>query len=174
VVVGGHLVFAADQLTGAVAGTVLVTLVLLCGLAVPVALAVALVAPRAFDVRTTLAGVAASVVMVDLTLGVFTGTLASIELATGRSPSRLVVALVCVVVAVGLHPAWLRVRETLDQVLFGGRPDPVGVVSTLGDELRRGGGPQQWLDALRVSVDLPSVALHHDGEVAAASGSPVR
>jgi signal transduction histidine kinase len=72
----------------------------------------------------------------------------------------------------------VRVRETLDQVLFGGRPDPVGVVSSLGDEFRRGGGPQQWLDALRASVDLPWAALHQDvehraDEVVATSGHPV-
>ena len=63
-----------------------------------------------------------------------------------------------------------QVRETLERVLFGGRPDPVGVVSTLGDELRRGGGPQHWLEALRASVDLPSVALHDHDEVVASAG----
>ena len=36
VVVGGHLLFAADQVHGVVADTVVLTLVLLCGLAVPV------------------------------------------------------------------------------------------------------------------------------------------
>ena len=170
VVVGGHLLFAAHQVSGAVADTVVLTLVLLCGLAVPVTLAIALVAPRAFDVRAATAWVAASILMVDLTLGVLSGTLALFEIVADRAPSRLVIASVCVVVAAGFHPAWLQVRETLERVLFGGRPDPVGVVSTLGDELRRGGGPQQWLEALRVSVDLPSVALHDHDEVVASAG----
>ncbi|GLZ45958.1 hypothetical protein Acsp06_21430 [Actinomycetospora sp. NBRC 106375] len=169
-VVGGHLVFAAQEFSGTVADTVLLTLTLLCGLAVPVTLVVALLAPRATDVRALIAKVAASVVMVDLTLGVFVGAQAVVTLATGAPPSRLVTALLCVAVAAGFHPAWLQVRDTLDQVLFGGRPDPVGVVTTLGDEFRRGGGPQQWLDALRASVDLPSVALRHGDEIVASSG----
>ena len=170
VVVGGHLVFASEQLPGAAVAAVVLVLVLLCGLAVPVSLVVALVAPRVLDVRATIAWVAAGIVMVDLALGVFAGGQAALELATGRAPSRVAVSILCVLVAAGFHPAWLRVRETLDQVLFGGRPDPVGVVSTLGDEFRRGGGPQQWLDALRASVDLPSVALRHDDEVVARAG----
>ncbi|MHC1558010.1 sensor histidine kinase [Actinomycetospora sp. C-140] len=170
-VVGGHLVFAAQEVVGTVADTVLLTLTLLCGLAVPVTVVVALLAPRAVDVRALIAKVAASVVMVDLALGVFVGGQAVLALLTGAPPSRLVTSVLCVAVAAGFHPAWLQVRDTLDQVLFGGRPDPVGVVTTLGDEFRRGGGPQQWLDALRSSVDLPSVALQHGGEVVASSGA---
>ncbi|MDD7939245.1 sensor histidine kinase [Actinomycetospora lutea] len=173
VVVGGHLLFAAEQFAGSAVETALLTVVLLCGLGIPAALVVALVAPRVTDVRRAISGVAVVIVMVDLALGVFAGTLATLEAITGRPPPRAVASVVCVVVAAGFHPALVRVRETLDQVLFGGRPDPVGVVSSLGDEFRRGGGPQQWLDALRASVDLPWAALHHDDEVVATSGRPV-
>ncbi|MFC5137094.1 sensor histidine kinase [Actinomycetospora rhizophila] len=178
VIVGGHLLFAAEQFPGSAVETALLTVVGLCGLGIPAALVVALVAPRAADVRRAISGVAVVIVMIDLALGVFAGTLATLEALTGRAPSRAVASVVCVVVAAGFHPALVRVRETLDQVLFGGRPDPVGVVSSLGDEFRRGGGPQQWLDALRASVDLPWAALHqdvdlHDDEVVATSGDPV-
>ena len=169
-VIGGHLLFAAEQLPGAVATIVVLTLVLLCGLAVPLTLAVALVAPRVLDVRVTIARVAASIVMVDLTLGVFAGAQAGLELATGRPPGKVVVSVLCVVVAAGFHPAWLQVRETLDQVLFGGRPDPVGVVTTLGDEFRRGGGPQQWLDALCAAAALTYAELRQGDEPIAVSG----
>jgi signal transduction histidine kinase len=172
VLVDGHLLFAAEQFAGTTAETVLLTAVLLGGLGMPVALVVALVAPRATDVRRAISGVAVVIVMIDLALGVFAATLASWEALTGRPPSRAVASFVCVVVAAGFHPALVRVRETLDQVLFGGRPDPVGVVSSLGEEFRRGGGPQQWLDALRASVDLPWAALHHEDEVVATSGRP--
>ncbi|MEJ2888761.1 sensor histidine kinase [Actinomycetospora aeridis] len=172
VVVGGHLIFAAEQFVGSPVETALLTGVLLCGLGVPVGLVVALVAPRVTDVRRAISGVAVVIVMVDLALGVFAGTLATLEALTGRPPSRSVASVVCVVVAAVFHPALVRVRETLDQVLFGGRPDPVGVVSSLGDEFRRGGGPQQWLDALRASVDLPWVAVRHEDEVVVTSGHP--
>ncbi|GAA4784377.1 hypothetical protein GCM10023200_17520 [Actinomycetospora chlora] len=165
-----HLLFAVEQVPGTVLAAVLVSAAVLCGLAVPASLVVALLAPRVADVRRAISGVAVVIVMVDLALGAFAGTLAVLEVTTGRPPSRAVASVVCVVVAALFHPALVRVRETLDQVMFGGRPDPVGVVSVLGDELRRGGGPQQWLDALRASVDLPSVALHHDGHVVAAAG----
>ncbi|HWN26306.1 MAG TPA: sensor histidine kinase [Actinomycetospora sp.] len=170
VVVGGHLLFAAEQFVGTPVETLLLAAVLVCGLAVPASLVVALLAPRAADVRRVIAGLAAGIVMVDLALGVFAGTLAVLELATGRPPSRSVAAMVCVVVAAGFHPALVRVRETLDQVLFGGRPDPVGVVTTLGDEFRRGGGPQQWLDALCAAAALTYAELRHGDETIAVSG----
>jgi signal transduction histidine kinase len=169
-IVGGHVLFLAESWTGAavaVADTVLV----LCGLVLPLTLAVALVAPRSVDVRRVIAVTVLSVLMVDLVLATFTGTLAVVEALTGRPPPRLLPSLLCVAIAAGFHPVLRRVREALDQVLFGGRPDPVGVVASLGGELRRGGDPQRWLDAVRAAADLPYAELRHDDRTLAASGS---
>ena len=74
-------------------------------------------------------------------------------------------------IAAGFHPVLRRVREALDQVLFGGRPDPVGVVTSLGGELRRGGDPQRWLDTVRTAADLPYAELRHDDRTLAVSGT---
>jgi len=169
-VVGGHVLFVAETWNGA-ALAVAVTVLLLCGAVLPVTLAVALVAPRWIDVRRVIAATVLAVLMVDLVLAAFTGSLAVIAALTGRPAPRLVPSLLCVVIAVGFHPVMRRVRTALDQVLFGGRPDPVGVVSSLGSELRRGGDPQRWLDTVRLAVDLPYAELIHDDRRLAVSGT---
>lgn len=170
-VVGGHLLFAAEALPPAGAD-VLVAVTVVGSLAAPAGVAFALFAPRALDVRTLISEVASAVVMLDLALGVYTGSLAAVELLGSAPAPPIVVPALVVVVAAGFHPARVAVRATLDQVLFGGRPDPVGVVSTLGDELSRGGGPAQWLDALCAAADLPGAQLRRGSEVVATSGSP--
>ncbi len=169
-VVGGHVLFIAASWTGPALAAA-VTVLVLCGLVLPVTLAVALVAPRSVDVRRVIAVTVLSVLMVDLVLAAFTGTLAVITGLTGRPPPRLVPSLLCVVIAAGFHPAMRRVREALDQVLFGGRPDPVGVVSSLGSELRRGGDPQRWLDTVRAAAELPFAELIHEDRRLAVSGT---
>ena len=107
--------------------------------------------------------------MIDLTLGVLSGTLAVVELAVGRSPSRLVVASVCVVVAVGFHPAWRRCARPSSGSCSAAAPTRWAWSPPSGTSCG-GAAAQEWLEALRASVDLPSVALHDHGEVVASAG----
>ena len=79
-VVGGHVLFVAETWNGA-ALAVAVTVLLLCGAVLPVTLAVALVAPRWIDVRRVIAATVLAVLMVDLVLAAFTGSLSVV----GRS-----------------------------------------------------------------------------------------
>ncbi|MGH4007230.1 MAG: hypothetical protein ACRDTH_03505 [Pseudonocardiaceae bacterium] len=74
------------------------------------------------------------------------------------------------VIAVGFHPVMIRVQTAMDELLFGGRADPVDTLTRLGTELTAGSSPQEWLDTLRVALSVPSVQLREDGRIVAASG----
>jgi signal transduction histidine kinase len=62
------------------------------------------------------------------------------------------------------------VRGFVDEVLFGGRPDPVRTLSRLGGQLSAGSTPHDWLETLRVALGAPAVLLRQDGVPLAATG----
>ena len=83
-------------------------------------------------------------------------------------------ALLWLVVGVSLSlltAALVRVRGTMDELLFGGRADAVDTLTRLGSELTAGTAPRDWLDTLRTALGVPWLALRADGVVVAESGS---
>jgi signal transduction histidine kinase len=138
-------------------------------LVLPLTAAVAVLAPRAADVRAVIGDASVAGVMSALVLAEFGGAQSLIALATGQPPGKAVQGLLAAAVAAGFHPTMVRVRAVMDEVLFGGRPDPVDTLARLGAELAAGSGPREWLDALRSALGVPWLALREDGRVVAES-----
>lgn len=145
-------------------------------LLLPLTVAIAVLAPRRFDVRAVIGRVTVVAVMATLTVAAFTGTEAAVTALSGRAPPAPARALLAAVIAAGFHPTLVRVRGVLEELLFGGRADTVATLTLLGTELSTGSPPQEWADTLRVALGVPSVVLTGRGRVLAASpaaaGSP--
>lgn len=135
----------------------------------PLTVATAVLAPRRVDVRVVISRAMVVVVMLTLTVAVFTGTESAVAALSGRqlpAPGR---ALLAAAIAAGFHPAMVAVGAALEEMLYGGRTDAMGTLTMLTTELSAGSPPQEWLDTLRVALGVPSVVLTEHGQVLAAS-----
>lgn len=128
-------------------------------LPLPVAAVVAIRDPGAVNVHTVLARIVVGFSMVGLSSTTFAGMASGYELAAGRAPDLLVQGLIALAIAVAYHPVRGQVREIVEELLFGGRTDPVDALARIGDELASGSSPQAWLRALRHALAVPAVEL---------------
>jgi signal transduction histidine kinase len=101
---------------------------------------------------------------------VFVGGASVYRLVAGEPPSLGVLGVLVTVIAAGYHPVLVRVRDTADELLFGGRADPVETLTLLGSELSAGSSPQEWLRALRLALGVPAVELRTQDRTVARSG----
>lgn len=138
---------------------------------IPASMAVGVIKPETLDIRGL--AVTASVVLTLLFgyIAYFAGTLALLSLMGAQDLSPIALALVGLAGGTLLHPAARTLRDVMDQLLFGHRPDPLDaatqVVGTIGSD------PRQALDALRSALSLPYAALWNGKQVIAQSGEPV-
>ena len=149
-------------------GTVLALLLL----PLPLCAGIAVVSPRVTDVRGVISRLTVAAVMLTITVAVSALALSTLQLTTGQQPSVGWTGVVATAVAAGFHPVLVRVRTSVDELLFGGRADPVDALTRLGTELSAGSSPTEWLAALRTALAVPGVELHADGVVLAAAGEP--
>jgi signal transduction histidine kinase len=103
-------------------------------------------------------------------LAAFVGALAAIEVLGAEEVSPAVPALVAFLLALGVHPAAVRLRGTMDQMLFGDRPDPWEAASTAVSAI--GDDPHAALGAIREAMALPYLAIEGRDGVLVESGSP--
>jgi signal transduction histidine kinase len=139
-------------------------------LGIPLTAAIAVLAPRALDVRAMISRAGVLAVMLALVAAVYFGVEAGFTMQPGRPLARGLRFVLVAVIAVGFHPVMVRVQIAMDELLFGGRADPVDTLTRLGTELTAGSPPQEWLDTLRAALSVPSVELREDGRIVAASG----
>jgi len=145
-------------------------------IAVPVAIALAVSRHRLLDIEVVLNR---TLVYGALTIVVLLAYGAAVvlvgRLAFGRGLALAVVALGSLIAA----SARDRVQLLVDQLLYGQRRDPYGVVARLGGRLDQATGPSEALgvlgDELRSALKLPFVAiLPHDARLTpVTSGVPV-
>lgn len=164
------LLFASE--TAQVGPVALAVGVALAALVLPLTAAVAVVAPRVVDVRAVISTVSVHAVTSALVLATYGGAGAVVEVATGAPPGRTLQGMLVVAIAAGFPPTLVRVRRVMDELLFGGRADPVDTLTRLGGELTAGSGPHEWLDTLRGALGVPWLALREDGRVLAEAGTP--
>lgn len=138
----------------------------------PLSAGIAVLSPDRFDVRPLISLSVVLAVMLTLVVAVFAGAVAGWTVLIGSGPPVGVLALLAAVIAAGFHPVMVQARSSVDEMLFGGRPDPVQTLTRLGDQLTAGTSPQQWLDTLRSALAVPAVVLRQDGTVVASSGDP--
>ncbi|MDQ3423604.1 MAG: histidine kinase [Actinomycetota bacterium] len=163
----GHLVFVGEA-TGLAEPAFVPAIVL--SLLAPASVAVGLVAPGGYDVRRLISGFVVSVVMVDLTIGIVAGSLAGWTIVTGSPPNKGTVAVLATACAAAFGPVLVRVRRTIEEVLFGGSSDPLEAMSRLGAELGADSSPNGWVAALRSALVVPRVELRIAGALLAAAG----
>ncbi|QBF46753.1 sensor histidine kinase [Janibacter limosus] len=156
--------FAAPNVSGAVLAVVLLCLV-------GPAMYVGAVHPDLVDVR----GVAVHVVVaVTASVGyvaAFVGLAAFLELLAGGQPSVGVLGIIGAGLAATFQPARQLLRGVIDELLFGSRPDPLGVAGEVADQV--GDDPLRALHVIRHAMVLPYVAVRMNGAVVAESGTEV-
>jgi signal transduction histidine kinase len=138
----------------------------------PLSAGIAVLAPDRFDVRPLISLSVVLAVMLALVVAVFVGAVAGWTVVTGSEPPVSLLGLLAAVIAAGFHPVLVQARTSIDEMLFGGRPDPVQTLTRLGGQLTAGASPQDWLDTLRTALAVPAVVLRQDGVVVASSGDP--
>ncbi|TQS41053.1 sensor histidine kinase [Cryptosporangium phraense] len=139
-------------------------------LALPLSAAIALLAPRWTDVRTVISHAVTGVTMVVLAVAVYAGGESVLRLLAGGVPPLSARAVLAAAVAAGFHPARVRVRAAVDELLFGGRSDPVDALTRLGSELTAGSPPTEWLETLRSALAVPGLVIRREDDVVAAAG----
>lgn len=167
---GGMLLFAAENsLPMGPVDTVVATSAL--SLPLPLAITVALLAPRRADVRVVIRGATVLIVMLALSAAVYEGVAAVWELVVGARPGKGVPALLAAAIAAGYQPVRLRVEASMDEMLFGRSADPVETLTRLGTDLTAGAPPPLWLHTLRSTLGVPGIALRQDGTAVATVGT---
>ncbi|PWJ55833.1 Histidine kinase [Quadrisphaera granulorum] len=177
VLAAGQVLFAVDGPPDAPLGasadghwSVVAALAVLLGGAVAVAaLVVGLRAPLVVDVRRLVAQLAGYAVSVEVALALFTLGQVVVRALTGAPPRKAGYALLAVGVAATFHPVALLVRWLFDELLFGGRRDPVAVMSNLGVQLRSESDPAAWVASLRADLGAARVELWDDVDLLAAA-----
>jgi signal transduction histidine kinase len=143
-------------------------LMLLAVPAIPVAVTIAIVRHRLFDIRLV---VSRTVLYGLLTLGVvgaFAGLVAVLDRSLRGADAPVVAA---VVIALACDPARRRLQRVVDRAFYGTRDDPVRAVSAVGQRLA-GDDLTAVLDAVRETLRLPFAALRDVDAELAAGGRP--
>jgi signal transduction histidine kinase len=154
---------SADEVIGGPA--VVTAVVAVLGLPLPASVAFAALAPRRVDVRVVISRVAVLAVMLLLIVPAYSGVVAVIEALAGARLRVGAQGLVVAGIALLFQPVLARVRAGTDEMLFGGRADPVRTLTRLGSQLTAGASPQEWLDTLRAALGVQQLQLRSDDQV---------
>jgi signal transduction histidine kinase len=141
-------------------------------LPLPISAGIALVGPDDRDVRGLISRITLHVVMLTFSLSLFATCAAGLQALNGGPVPVGLLGVVAALIAAAYHPILLHARGTIDELLFGGRADPVSTLGRLGDQLTSGIAPEQWLESLRSALAVPSLVLRRGQDVLAAAGDP--
>ena len=163
------LIGAVPVAGGALAGVSQV--LFLAGLAAGIAIAVLRYRLYELDlfIRRSLLYAALSALVVASYVGLVAATGAVLADRAGTAPSLIAAA----IVAVAFHPTRLRLQSAVDRLVYGGRREPYGVISRLGDRLESalapGDAAKAIVETVATELRLPDVAIKIDGHVVAAT-----
>ncbi len=103
----------------------------------PVAMVVGVVRPDLVDVRglVTRAVVAASVVVVNLSVALRSASPRPRRALQGEPLAVTPVVVLCALLAFGVRPLQVLLRGVVDRLLFGDRPDPLAAATSLADRI---------------------------------------
>ncbi len=163
----GQVAFAVQRASAAPLAALL--------LAVAAALAALLLglrAPLVVDVRRLISQVTRYAVSVEVALALFSGGRALVTAVRGEPLGTAATGVLAVAVATAFHPVSLLVRRLFDELLFGGRRDPVAVMSSLSAQLRTASTPTEWVASLRADLGASRVELWDLEELLASAEVP--
>lgn len=135
---------------------------------IPVSMAVGLLRPDTVDVRGLAVTSGVAVALAVGYIAYFMTAVALLDLVGVPDPPASALALIGLVGAVALHPVGTALRGVMDEILFGGRPDPLAAATRVVDTI--GADPQEALDAVRAALSLPYLALRRGEDLLARSG----
>ncbi|GAA3153103.1 hypothetical protein GCM10010486_18660 [Nonomuraea roseoviolacea subsp. carminata] len=167
-------VLAAALLTVALAGVALAApwgAVVIASAAVPlpVAVSVAIVAHRLWDLDLLLSRALAFGALSVALLGTYALVAFTLGGVLGSGASAVLVALV-------VHPLYVRVLGAANRLVYGEREDPARALRRLGTRLSDAGSPGELLDRMAAEVRrvlrVHYVAVEESGVVVASSGRP--
>jgi hypothetical protein len=159
---------AADSMPGPFTAFLFIAS-LLC-LPLPLTTGIALLAPDRTDVRPVISRVVLGAVMVTLTVSVFGLTVALLRLVSDQPPGIGALGLITAAIGAAYHPVLVQARNTIDELLFGGRADPLPTLTRLGEQLSAATAPEEWLESLRRSVAVQGLVLRQNGAQVASAG----
>lgn len=158
----GLLAFLLD---GAPAATT-AAIALLAVLPVPMYVGAAL--PDIVDVRALVVRVVVTLVVALTYVAAFVAVASGLELVAGRTLQVGVVAVAGAVVAFGVGPLTRVLRASVDELLFGRRPDPLDAATALVGGI--GSDPARALEVVRTALVLPYAGLRDGTRELASSG----
>lgn len=159
--------FGGDE-TASVVTTMFALLVLLL---VPTAMAVGAVNPDVVDVRWLATTLTVTLTVLVCFLGAASMVVYGIEVIGGAPPTTSAVIVVCGLLALAVAPARAWLYGTIEQLLFGGRPDPITALATVADTM--GDDLAAALDTLRSALVLPYVRLEVAGRPPVIAGHEI-
>ncbi len=127
--------------------------------------------PDLVDVRGVVVTLVVGVVAASVYVATWVLLVALLAALGLRDPSLGTLGLLGALAALGVHPVQRVLRSSVDQVLFGIRPDPLGAASQVVRSM--GEDPQQALNGIREVLVLPHVALRRPDGRTLVSGAPV-
>lgn len=139
--------------------------------AIPLSMVVGVLRPDTVDVRGLAVAASVTATLAIGYLAYFASAVAVLQIVGITDPSPVALAVVGLLGAVALHPAASALRGVMDEILFGGRPDPLDAASRVADTIGR--DPDEALTAVREALNLPYVALRRGDDILAHSGEPV-
>lgn len=142
-------------------------------LPLPISAATALIAPDRRDVRALISWLALHVLTLTMAMSLFATCAAGLQAVNGRPASVGLLGVIAALIAAAYHPILEQARGTIDELLFGGRADPMLTLGRLGDQLTSGIAPEQWLESLRSALAVPSLVLRRGPDVLTAAGDPI-
>ncbi len=156
-------------------GVLLLVGVTTTGSVLPLAIGVAILRSRLFDVEVVLSRTLTYGCLTALVVGTYAAVLILVRALVGRDD--LAGLLAVGVVAVAVHPVHSRVRRRVERWVYGDRSDPFAAVRRLSERLQATGDPDQVIRTLTTSVAealrLDRVAVEVDRRDVAAVPSPV-
>ena len=166
------LVFAAvlasfAGMVGHVSGPVASALVLAMALSPPVAIAVAILRYRLYDIDVIIGRTLVYGALAALILGVYVVMVGATSLFI-QSRSNWVAAVIAAgIVAIVAHPLRARLQQGVNRLLYGHRDQPLVVLSEMGQRMEAAATPEGMFPALAETVarelKLPYVGVGLDG-----------
>ncbi len=144
------------------------------GTVLPLAIGVAMLRSRLFDIQLVLSRTVTYGVLTVLVVATYAAALASVRALAGGGE---VAGLLAVgVVAVAVHPVQARVRRRVDRWVYGDRADPYAALRRLSDRLQGTADPEQVVRTVAATVAealrVDRVDVQVDRAGAAAGGPP--
>jgi signal transduction histidine kinase len=124
--------------------------------------------PDLVDVRGLVVNALVHVVALVTVMALYVLALALLDALGAHAVNTGTHALLAALAAVAYHPTRVMSRGVVDELLFGGRPDPLGAASVVAGGI--GEDPLVALRAIRQALVVPYAALLIDGAPVAVSG----